>query len=264
MSSVEKFAAAAIPEKYAGGPIMKVIPRSGTRRLARSASHRSMSTVRIPTSAGSSTPLSRPEMWASGAGMSTASLGRRPWASAMVRALPASPRWVWSTTFGSPVEPEVNRAAATSAPRATPWRTGAWPSSSVHSELAPSTVSAPGRSPRVEPGPASTRRGSREPTMRATSAGPAWWCTGTATAPMRQHARNSSTASTRLGSCHTTASRRRTPAARSPPANVSTLASTVAASSPAEESARAMPSGRGAMAARPSRVGTSQAPPGRR
>ncbi len=264
MASVEKFAAPAIPEKYTGGPIIKVIPRSGTRRLARSASHRSMSTVRIPTVAGSSTPLSSPEMWASGAGMSTASLGRRPWASAMVRALPASPRWVWSTTFGSPVEPEVNSATATSAPLATLSRTGAWVIRSTHSGLAAPTVSAPGRSPRVEPGPASTRRGSREPTMPATSAGPTWWWMGTATAPRRQQARNNKTASTRLGSCHTTASRRRTPAARSPPANASTLESTAAVSSSTEESASAVPSGRGAMPASPSSVGTSQAPPGRR
>ena len=49
---------------------------------------------------------------ARGAGMSTTSAGTKPWTATMVRAFATSPRWVWITALGTPLDPEVNRTAA--------------------------------------------------------------------------------------------------------------------------------------------------------
>ncbi len=70
-----------------GGPIMKLIRSSSIRASPRPGSHRSISTVRMAAAPGTRTALSRPEMWASGAGMSTASLPDRPWTPAIDNAL---------------------------------------------------------------------------------------------------------------------------------------------------------------------------------
>ena len=67
-----------------GGPIMKLMRSAPMRPRPRSTSHRSMSTVRMDAAPGTSTPLSKPEMWASGAGISTASLPDKPCTPVMV------------------------------------------------------------------------------------------------------------------------------------------------------------------------------------
>ena len=85
-----------------------------TSASACSGSKRRTRTERRPAAPGTRTPLSSPEMWAIGAGISTASAGPRPWTRAINEAFQLRPRWVCSTALGIPVEPEVNRTRATS------------------------------------------------------------------------------------------------------------------------------------------------------
>ena len=59
--------------KKVGGPAMNEMRSSRHQRQRPSGSKRRTSTARMPAAPGTSTPLSRPEMWAMGAGMSTAS-----------------------------------------------------------------------------------------------------------------------------------------------------------------------------------------------
>ena len=104
-----------------------------TSASACSGSKRRTRTERRPAAPGTRTPLSSPEMWAIGAGISTASAGPRPWTRAINEAFQLSPRCVWSTALGIPVEPEVNRTRATSAGRLgrAPAGTGAPPTASA-------------------------------------------------------------------------------------------------------------------------------------
>ena len=118
------------------------------------------------------------------------------------------------------------------------------------------------------------RRGRRTPRRRApgrgrgrsgrgppsTSAAPNECRTGAATAPMRQQARVRTAAARLLGTCQATASPRRTPRSRRPPATVATSASASAAESRVAPSTTSPP----CAVSRASRVGTSQGPPGRR
>ena len=64
--------------KKVGGPIMNVMRSRSMRRSACSGSHRAMNTARMRDARGRRHPLSRPEMCASGAGISTASSGPSP------------------------------------------------------------------------------------------------------------------------------------------------------------------------------------------
>ena len=110
--------------KKVGGPARNEILSLATRASACSGSKRRTRTDRSPAAPGTSTPLSSPEMWAIGAGISTASAGPRPCTRAMRPAFQLKARWVWSTAFGTPVEPEVNRTSATSEGRPAPPPTG--------------------------------------------------------------------------------------------------------------------------------------------
>ena len=103
-------------------------------------------------------------MWAIGAGMSTASVGPSPCTRAINEAFQLNPRWVWSTAFGTPVEPDVNRTRATSEGRlaTAPAGTGAPPTASAS---AAGSENAAGSSSR-------TRAGSIWPRAAATSAAP--------------------------------------------------------------------------------------------
>ena len=190
-----------------------------TRSSACSGSKRRTRTERRPAAPGTRTPLSSPEMWAIGAGISTASAGPRPCTRAINEAFQLRPRWVCSTALGTPVEPEVNRTRATSE---------GWLGKAPAGTGAPPTASAQrggvgerrrGRAP-------ATSAGSIWPRAAATSAAPNECRTGAATAPMRQQARVRTAAARLLGTCQATASPRRTPRARRPPATVATSAST--------------------------------------
>ena len=139
------------PTKNVGGPIMNVMPSRSMRDSASSGSQRAMSTHFIGTTAGSSTPLSKPEMSASGAGMRIASSGVNPWTRAISEPLYVNAWSVCMTPFGVPLEPDVNRIAATSSGSA-------------------------------------MRRGSSAADITSTSARPARWWIGAATAPICQQA----------------------------------------------------------------------------
>ena len=111
--------------KNVGGPIMNVMRSASMIRSASSGSQRAMSTTFIGTTPGSSTPLSKPDTWARGAGISTASSSRNPCTRAISAALYARPRCVWITPFGTPLEPDVNSTTASSSSLATdPGATG--------------------------------------------------------------------------------------------------------------------------------------------
>ncbi len=74
-------------ENIEGGPIMKLIRSFSIIRRPAPTSQRSISTAFMPAAPGTSTALSSPEMWASGAGMSTASPPDSPWTRVIVSAL---------------------------------------------------------------------------------------------------------------------------------------------------------------------------------
>ena len=238
--------------KKVGGPARNEIRSRATRARACSGSKRRTGTERMPAAPGTSTPLSRPEMWAIGAGMSTASDEPRPCTRAISVAFQLRPRCVCSTAFGVPVEPEVNRTRATSEgrPGPVPAATGAPPTAST-SAAGSEIVS--GSSSR-------TSAGSICPSAPSTSAAPKECSTGAATAPMRQQALGRMAAARLLGTCHATASPLATPRSLSPPATAATSASAWAAASLVSPSTISPP--RAAMSA--SSVGTSQGPPGRR
>ena len=185
--------------KNAGGPIMNVISSRSMISRARTGSHLAMGTTRRPDTP-SSTPFSRPEMWAIGAGSRMASSGPSPCTSVMVRALCSSARWLCRATLGVPVEPEVPSATATDAASTGDGavRMGAPPGRSV--SLRTNTV------------------GPSRLSMASTSAAPARWWIGAATAPRRQQARNREMAGHPLASCHDTVDPGSTPSAASPPA----------------------------------------------
>ena len=88
--------------KKVGGPARNEIRSRATSASACSGSKRRTSTERIPAAPGTRTPLSRPEMWAIGAGISTASDGPRPCTRAISDAFQLRPRWVCSTALGMP------------------------------------------------------------------------------------------------------------------------------------------------------------------
>ena len=241
-----------IAMKNVGGPAMNETRSSRTSPSAASGSKRRMSTARIPAAPGTSTPLSSPEMWAMGAGISTTSSGPRPWTSAINEAFQLRPRCVCRTAFGIPVEPEVNRTSATSDGLAAPppAATGAPPSTSA---------SATGSE--ITSGPnSSTSAGSICASAPSTSAAPKEWRTGAATAPRRQHARVNTAAARLFGTCHATAEPGRAPRARRPPAMVATRASASGADTRVAPSTMSPPCAE----MRSSSVGTSQGPPGRR
>ncbi len=100
--------------KKVGGPAKKLTRSRATKPRASPGSNRRTNTARRPAAPGTSTPLSSPEIWAMGAGISTASRFPRPWTRTIKVAFQLSPRWVWSTALGVPVEPEVKRTTATS------------------------------------------------------------------------------------------------------------------------------------------------------
>ena len=100
--------------KKVGGPARKEMRSRATNSSACSGSKRRTRTERRPAAPGTRTPLSSPEMWAIGAGISTASAGPRPCTRAINEAFQLRPRCVCSTALGTPVEPEVNRTRATS------------------------------------------------------------------------------------------------------------------------------------------------------
>ena len=119
--------------KKVGGPAMNEMRSRATSASACSGSKRRTRTERMPAAPGTSTPLSSPEMWAIGAGISTASLGPSPWTRAISVAFQLSARCVCSTALGTPVEPEVNSTRATSEGRLgeLPAATGGPPRASV-------------------------------------------------------------------------------------------------------------------------------------
>ena len=245
------------PTKNVGGPIMNVMRSRSMVASASSGLHFAMSEARIGSAPGISTALSSPDTCASGAGMRIASSGASSWALIITCVLYASPRCVWSAAFGAPLEPDVNSATARSLGRAADRVTGAPASSSFGSRAL---------GPRTSSGGSHTRASS-EPSMRSTSAGPAWWWIGAAIAPSRQHARYSTTASCQFGDCHATTSRRRTPAARRPPASAAIRPSSAVPSrrTPAESSTTRSPSARrAASVTTASSVGMSHGPPGAR
>ena len=204
--------ARAMAMKKVGGPARKEMRSRATSASACSGSKRRTRTERRPAAPGTRTPLSSPEMWAIGAGISTASAGPRPWTRAINEAFQLRPRWVCSTALGIPVEPEVNRTRATSE---------GWLGKAPEGTGAPPTASASAAgSEKASVPSSSTSAGSIWSRAAVTSAAPNECRTGAATAPMRQQARVRTAAARLLGTCHATASPRRTPRSRSPPATV--------------------------------------------
>ena len=195
--------ARAMAMKKVGGPARKEMRSRATRASACSGSKRRTRTERRPAAPGTRTPLSSPEMWAIGAGISTASAGPRPWTRAISEAFQLRPRCVCSTALGIPVEPEVKRTSATSE---------GWLGKAPEGTGAPPTASASAAGSEKASGPiSSTSAGSIWPSAAATSAAPNECRTGAATAPMRQQARVRTAAARLLGTCQATASPRRTP-----------------------------------------------------
>ena len=94
--------ARAMAMKKVGGPARKEMRSRATSASACSGSKRRTRTERRPAAPGTRTPLSSPEMWAIGAGISTASAGPRPWTRAINEAFQLSPLCVWSTALGIP------------------------------------------------------------------------------------------------------------------------------------------------------------------
>ncbi len=238
--------------KKVGGPARKDTRSRATSARASSGSKRRTSTARSPAAPGTSTPLSRPEMCAIGAGMSTASAGPSLCTRAISAAFQLRPRWVCSTALGTPVEPEVKRTRATSE-----GRLGPDPRATGGPSSAPASASG---SDRAWAGSSTTRAGSTWARASSTSDGPNECSTGAATAPMRQQARVSTAAARLLGTCHATTWPRRTPRRRSPPATVATSASACAAESLVAPSTTSPPWA----AISASSVGASHGPPGRR
>ena len=115
--------------KKVGGPARKEMRSRADQASACSGSKRRTRTERRPAAPGTRTPLSSPEMWAIGAGISTASAGPSPCTRAINDAFQLKPRWVCSTALGTPVEPDVKRTSATSEGRlgTAPAGTGAPP-----------------------------------------------------------------------------------------------------------------------------------------
>ena len=86
--------------KKVGGPARNEIRSRATRASACSGRSGGRAPSACRPHPGTSTPLSRPEMWAIGAGMSTASDGPSPWTRAISVAFQLRPRCVCSTALG--------------------------------------------------------------------------------------------------------------------------------------------------------------------
>ena len=242
--------ARAMAMKKVGGPARNEMRSRSTSANACSGSKRRTSTERRPAAPGTRTPLSSPEMWAIGAGIRTASPVPSPWTRAISEAFQLRPRCVCRTALGTPVEPDVKRTSATSEGRLgkVPVRTGSPPTASA---------SAAG-SEKASVSSSRTSAGSICPSAASTSAAPKECRTGAATAPIRQQARVRTAAARLLGTCQATASPRRTPRCRRPPATVATSASASPADSRVAPSTTSPP----CVVSRVSSVGTSHGPPG--
>ena len=245
--------APAMAMKKVGGPARNETRSCATSTSACSGSKRRTNTARIPAAPGTSTPFSRPEMWAMGAGISTASDRPSPCTRAISAAFQLSPRCVCSTALGTPVEPEVKRTSATSEGRLgrDPLATGAPPSVAAS---AAASDSASGAS-------STTRAGSTWARARSTSAGPNECSTGRrhgADAPTGpgQHRRGQAV---RHLPRHGVAPAAR-PRSASPPATKATSASASAADRRVAPSTTSPPWAE----INASSVGTSHGPPGRR
>ena len=194
------------PTKNVGGPIMNVTRCRSISWSACSGSQRAMSTAFMPPTPATVTAFWRPEMWASGAGISTTSSAVSP-CTCDHRAPPSRPG-----RRGCAAPPSARRstprcAAPGRGPRArrNPARTGSPSSTSAGTSSGSTTRSGPSRA-----------------SSASTSAGPARWWIGAATAPSRQQARYSARASQRLVACQATVLPWPTPCARSEPASRAT------------------------------------------
>ena len=148
---------------------------------------------------GTRTPLSSPEMWAMGAGMSTASAGPRPCTLRHERGLPAQPAVRVQHRLGDAGraggeqdQRHVGGPAAATGPAGTTAGRPATSASAAGSEMASGASSR-------------TSAGSIWASAPSTSAAPKEWSTGAATAPMRQQARVRTAAARLFGTCHATA-----------------------------------------------------------
>ncbi len=219
----------------------------------------------MPAAPGTRTELSRPDTWASGDGMRATSAAVRPWARTMrpglVGQAPVGVEHGLGLAgrargeqdhgdVGAPGRPVVSGGADSRASnrgrRCAPrWRPPARPAAG-----------------RARPGPPPAR-GRRA--CRATSAGPTWWWMGAATAPHRQQARKSTSASHQLGSCQVTTSPApdaQPAAGRRPPRTP--VRSRVPASSRTSPSTTATPGGRPGRAEERVEGRHVPGPPGRR
>ena len=141
---------AAIWEKKTGGAPMNDTRSSSMRRTPSSGSHAAMSTVGIPAVAGMSTPLSRPDTCANGAGMSTASPGPSPCTRHHERGLVAQAAVGVQRRLGHPGRPRgEQRHGDVGGPgrgrEPAPWPAPARGRPSRLSGPAPPGTSAPGR-----------------------------------------------------------------------------------------------------------------------
>ena len=197
---------------------------SSMRRRPSSGSHAAMRTVGIPAVAGMSTPLSRPDTCASGAGMSTASPAPEPVHGHHERGLVAQAPVRVQRRLGHPGRPRgEQRHGDVGRPgrgRARPAMAGADARARPTGLRSPSPAgrARPGRSDAGMPAAARTSRGApgrgRPPPRRHPSGG----------AAARPPPRAASTpdregeAGAPLGNCQLTTSPRRTPVAASRPA----------------------------------------------
>ncbi len=113
--------------------------------------------------------------------------------------------------MGCPVEPEVNSTTAMSDPLARAGGHGWAAEQGVEPGVAAAHPDGVDQIGQGQARGAKATAGRGRPRTRATSAAPTWWWRGAATAPQRQQARNSTSASHQLGSCQVTTSPRRTP-----------------------------------------------------
>ena len=243
---------AAMATKNVGGPARNDTRSAATNSRACCGSKRRTSTARRPAAPGTNTPLSSPEMCAMGAGMRTASWRPSPWTCAMSDAFQLRPRCECRTAFGLPVEPEVKSTRAMSEGRLPPVPVGTGSPPSCASSATGSDIVSDFRS-RVRTGSTCAR-------AAATSALPKECSTGHATAPSLQQARGSTAAARLFGTRQATASPRRTPLARKPPATRPTRSFIAPGDSRVSPSTTSPPCALSSV----SRVGTSHGPPARR
>ena len=255
-----------------GGAPTKATRSFSRRRRPSSGSHGSTSTQGPSTAALMSTPFRSPETWARGQARAPDRPDSSPCTRAISRPLYARPRCVWSTAFGTPLEPDVNSTAAMS-----DWlRRGTAYAPSVREAVSPA------RAVRAHRGPTAPVRqhadGSEHPaagkplgrehdvrfhlieSCRPPPHAPSLRCSGAAIAPMRQHAQYNSSEAVQFGSCQATTWSRpnaRTRASGSQrPRRVSRTARPLNRDPPST-TARCSPEGTSE-----SSVPTSQAPPG--